>query len=553
MSGFRVMSGEKVSSHAGIRIEANHTRISRISCSNVSVGIHLYRANNNTIAENNCTNVSVGIHLDEAHNNTIAENNCINASEGIHLDEAHNNTIAGNNCSWDSNSDEAIGAVLENSRNNTVSRNTFMGHFMGMMIVESNNTIVTDNLCSGAIICGIALVGTDNATMAGNTLSNNLGPGVAVLLSSNITLSDNICTGGLANGIAVLVSVNCTLTGNVLVTEEFDPNGTMLNDEAVSELESENILSTKNSGIVLLGVTLEEWTSHHIDESNTVDGRPVLYYKNRVGGIVPQGAAQVILANCTGMTLRDMTFEDSIIGVTLGHSSKNLLYNNSFSHGMAGIVLFRSGENTIIHNTCEDNILVGMGFLLSDNNSIEYNSITGNGYGFILLSAGNLGEPDGSDDDVPEKMEDYLSILTGGENNTLRYNDISGNEIGNMVMDLRENDSVVLDASHNWWGHPSGPYHRDRNPSGKGDEIAWEDIRDEALVTGNVNFDTWLSDPPGGVWEGEDDDGKDGRSESHESAPVLYALLLLLAALFFALVCMIRKGPTIVNRGFNGN
>jgi len=48
-------------------------------------------------------------------------------------------------------------------------------------------------------------------------------------------------------------------------------------------------------------------------------------------------------------------------------------------------------------------------------------------------------------------------------------------------------DSVTVDATNNWWGDASGPYHEDLNPDGQG-----------SAVSDNVAFSPWLSSPPTG-------------------------------------------------------
>lgn len=59
------------------------------------------------------------------------------------------------------------------------------------------------------------------------------------------------------------------------------------------------------------------------------------------------------------------------------------------------------------------------------------------------------------------------------------FNNIVGNGYG-LWNDLSE----TVDATHNWWGHASGPYHETLNPDGMGDEI--DDINND------VDFAPWL-------------------------------------------------------------
>jgi len=62
---------------------------------------------------------------------------------------------------------------------------------------------------------------------------------------------------------------------------------------------------------------------------------------------------------------------------------------------------------------------------------------------------------------------------------TINYNNIEGNSQYGVIND---HTAVTLDATYNYWGHPSGPYHS-TNPTGQGDN-----------VSDNVDFIPWLDD-----------------------------------------------------------
>ncbi len=66
----------------------------------------------------------------------------------------------------------------------------------------------------------------------------------------------------------------------------------------------------------------------------------------------------------------------------------------------------------------------------------------------------------------------------------------SGNRLeSNTSHGLQHTGSGILDARHNWWGDPSGPFHPTLNPSGQGNR-----------VSDNVLFDPWLTVPdPAGL------------------------------------------------------
>jgi predicted outer membrane repeat protein len=54
-----------------------------------------------------------------------------------------------------------------------------------------------------------------------------------------------------------------------------------------------------------------------------------------------------------------------------------------------------------------------------------------------------------------------------GGNPTVHYCNITGHGCG-----IWNGESLIVDAEHNWWGHPTGPYHPDSNPGGQGDPVS---------------------------------------------------------------------------------
>ena len=62
----------------------------------------------------------------------------------------------------------------------------------------------------------------------------------------------------------------------------------------------------------------------------------------------------------------------------------------------------------------------------------------------------------------------------------VKYNDI----VGHSDYGVNNLDAEIVDATLNWWGDPSGPYHATTNPDGKGDK-----------VSDNVNYTAWLAHP----------------------------------------------------------
>ena len=217
------------------------------------------------------------------------------------------------------------GIQLYGSRNCNITNNTILNNYVGIMLQQSRqNTIIgNDFLMNGG---GILLEQSDDNTLADNSMSDNWG------------------------GIALSSSSNSIVTSNTMVEGRF----------------------------MIWGDLLEHWNTHTIDVSNTASGGPVHYWKDAVGGTIPLGAGQVILANCSNVLIENQSFNRSSVGVQLGFSTNNVIKWNTFHpNNMAGIRAVYSTENSIENNTFLNNSY-GMFLLRSTNFSIVGNVISGN-------------------------------------------------------------------------------------------------------------------------------------------------------------------------------
>jgi parallel beta-helix repeat protein len=305
-----------------------------------------------------------------------------NANAGISL-------LAVQNCRVFNNlvfTNDIQGISLSNSRFNNITGNTVSNNFDGIFISSSsNNNTVAGNNISDNDQYGISLLGSSWNNITGNTISNNeIGINLGTsdnnrIIKNNISLNDKI-NGKV--GIQLFGSVGNTLKSNAMI----------------------------NNGIWIGGVLVEHWNTHNIDTSNTVNGKPVQYWKNRTGGKVPAGAGQVILANCTNVRVEGQELTYGTVGIELGFSSNNSITgNNASSNHWSGIYLYNSNgnnifgnnaslynsaisldysnKNNIIGNMVFSNEIVGIVLFYSNANQIIDNTISFNGwYGIYLQS-----------------------------------------------------------------------------------------------------------------------------------------------------------------------
>jgi parallel beta-helix repeat protein len=119
--------------------------------------------------------------------------------------------------------------------------------------------------------------------------------------------------------------------------------------------------------------------------------------------------------------------------------------------------------------TINQNIIAGAaagittqnGLLNSSTVTIENNRIYGNDYGI------------------------YLETVAGGSSVLVNRNSITGSSDYGLYV---KNSTVMVNATHNWWGHASGP------GGGVADPITGRTANGTGVViSGNVHFDPWLT------------------------------------------------------------
>ena len=293
-----------------------------------------------------CPN-KAGIYLAADHC-IISNNNCSNNLYGINLwIFTNNNTISNNNCSLNYRN----GILLWFSNNNNISNNNFYSNYGGgIHLGYSDNSSISNNDCLNNDF-GIGLGYSDNNNISDNNCSNN-DYGVYLEYSNNNTISNNNCFSNSVYGIPLVYSSKSKLTGNILA----------------------------KNGIVIFGDSLSDCV-HEIDESNRVNGKPVYYWEDVEGGKVPDGAGQVILANCKNVVVENQDLNSASVGIEVAFSSYITIKNNNCSNNWwTGICLGYSNNNSISNNICSNN-LDGISISHSNNNIISNNNYSNNEYG----------------------------------------------------------------------------------------------------------------------------------------------------------------------------
>jgi parallel beta-helix repeat protein len=238
--------------------------------------------------------------------------------------------------------------------------------------------------------------------------------GIDLVNCANGILENNTCSNN-RNGITLSNSSNIALSGNAMSKE----------------------------GIVIVGDRLSDWTTYNIDATNTVNGKPVCYYKNQRGLTVPAGAGQVILVNCTHFIIENQNLSYLPAGIEIRFCSDCILRNNTCSNNRDGIDLSSSSGNTLSNNTCnwnlEDGILLGSS---SNNNALSNNTCASNsGYGVDLSSSND----NTLISNTCSSNSGWGIGLLSSSNNTLTNNNCSNHNNG-IYLDL-SNDNTLSNNS----------------------------------------------------------------------------------------------------------
>jgi len=484
--------------HFGIFLYVSSSNdVSNNTISNNWEGIYLGVSGSNTIADNTVSYNERGIYLESSVRHTITNNTVSNNVEGIYIIASSNYNIIDNN---NASSNRENGILLSSSRNNIVDNNTFLNNWYGISLrfSSSSDNRITNNTVSSNNGYGIYLYHSRNNLIRSNMVSSNWWYGI-ILESSSSNMIDN-CTALSSNiyGIYLHSSSNNVISNNSVST---NTDGGISLGSSNSNTIANNIISHNGNGISLYSSTnntllsnkmvgdgiyidgylgyLEHWNTHIIDTSNTVNGKPVYYWKNYAGGTVPLGAGQIILANCTDVIITNQNVTNGSAGIQVGYSSNNTISNNTNLGGIflfssmnniissnkgSGVYLEASRNNTIASNSASDT--GGIGLVFSNNNTVTNNNASNNFYGIFL---GHSNNNTVTNNNASFNNCDGIALLFSNNNiianNTLSQNNLRGifnnGSHDNLIYhnNFIDNTKQAYDPSYtNQWdnGYPSG-------------------------------------------------------------------------------------------------
>ncbi len=246
---------------------------------------------------------------------------------GIYIDDVADGTaiVINNTCS---NNVAGYGIYLWGSGSSTVANNTCSNNDQGILLDYSDNSTVTNNTCNNNYH-GIYLGDSGSSTVANNTCNNHNGDGIRLSSSGSSTVANNTCSNNNANGIWLGNSGSSTVANNTFT----------------------------NCGLYIDEDTIDAYISYNTVENNWVNGEIIGFYINLDSTIIAEPVyGQLILVNCTNVTVRDQILNNATIGLFLYSCTYSVIINNTCSNNWDGIYLSSSVSSTVTNSTCNNNV-----------------------------------------------------------------------------------------------------------------------------------------------------------------------------------------------------
>lgn len=273
----------------------------------------------------------------------------------------------------------------------------------------------------------------------------------------------------------VVVNSNATLTVEPGVEVRFggDFSLTVHGKMVANGTEQKMISFTSNK----LDPAPDDWGTIFVDERNQSSMLYCIVEYSKDGITIGDGSLilqnSLIFNNGKGLILNfgDVVAIHNVIsnntesGIEIGEADAVTIQNNTIQSNAEGIVLNGHLTSTIriVQNEIELNAQAGIDFATnsSGNAFILQNNLSSNKYGFYISR------------NAPTYItrnyvfgNDMGIFYSAGTSHEAHFNDIFNNRLG---MDI--SDTAAVDATYNYWGDRSGPYHTSENPYGRGNEV----------------------------------------------------------------------------------
>ncbi len=146
-----------------------------------------------------------------------------------------------------------------------------------------------------------------------------------------------------------------------------------------------------NCSIWLWSLHRDTFITQDIPDNNTVNGKPVYYYKNAdMGGAsVPTNAGQVLVGNVSNLNIENLNIDQASVPIEVGFSNHINVMNNNLLNSWEGILFSYSEFSRIENNTSSGHLRYGIRLFYSNYTKIANNTIRQNRWDGIQIYNGH--------------------------------------------------------------------------------------------------------------------------------------------------------------------
>ncbi len=303
-----------------------------------------------------------------------------------------NTTIIGNTYT--------TGIFIETSHQCSITNTTLSECAIGLYQNATASLHFTNNTILNSYD-GVSIINSENAYLAENTIEQIYNQALSIL-QSTIHIQNNTITENEV-GIALFISPYCQIEKNTI----HSTNKAILLQNSPSTTISNNKLTTASILISSEDITKIENYYQNIDNTNTINDKPIYYFINQTNIQIPQDTGLALLINCkntditnldlaTGTMALELFFCESIkisqntlSDILLISSTELTIEENTFSSCKYHGILMQHCTNTLLQQntfvgttSLPENIFQAIGLYHSSNNTIKNNHIHNN-TGFI--------------------------------------------------------------------------------------------------------------------------------------------------------------------------
>jgi len=303
---------------------------------NSSIGIAAYKG---VVSNNTISATAYGIRL---NGSAIVENNTISGPLGAGIEVRCNSSrILSNIVTSAGNAIDVVG------NNNTVLFNHLSSSNIGIRLKSSSDNIMMNNTCEKNRIAGVYLEDSRNNSVSSNRFLRN---GNGILLKSS---SGNKIIGNIVElneyGISMKGSGGNLLRENVLISNIYS-----LRIEA-GNLGDLRLISDPRARMD------DNSFNQSIDESNTIDGRPVLYLVGARNVSIDKSYGFVGLIDCENITMRNQSISNSSAAIMLVGAIDSRISDCRLSRSEIGLSILDS-KGCVVENTTAESCGIGFWF-----------------------------------------------------------------------------------------------------------------------------------------------------------------------------------------------